>query len=52
MKKAEKAVLIAENCMQLDNSEEAHIELQRVKTELKRVLAIEEQFWRQKSRIK
>ena len=52
MKRAEAAVARAELQIEVDSSEENFIELKRVQAELQRVLTVEEQFWKQKARVK
>nr|XP_027118580.1 uncharacterized protein LOC113735793 [Coffea arabica] len=52
VKKGEAMVAAAELRAQSDLSDEAHLELQRAQANLKRLLAVEEQFWSQKARVK
>ncbi|XP_071923161.1 uncharacterized protein [Coffea arabica] len=52
VKRAEAAVARAELQIEVDSSEENFVELKRVQAELRRVLTVEEQFWKQKSRVK
>ncbi|XP_027082498.1 uncharacterized protein [Coffea arabica] len=52
VREAEAGVLRAEAVVENETSEKAQIELQRAQAELTRSLAIEEQFWRQKARVK
>ena len=52
VKMAEVELLRAEKGVETDASEEAQTELQRVQAELRRALAMEEQFWHQKAKIK
>ena len=48
----EAAVAEAEMRVQGDFSDEAHLELQQAQANLNRQLAVEEQFWNQKARVK
>ncbi|XP_071906129.1 uncharacterized protein [Coffea arabica] len=52
VKTAEAAVARAELQIEVDSSEENFVELKRVQAELRRVLTVEEQFWKQKARVK
>ena len=52
VKRAEAGLLRAEGVVETDASEEAQMELQRAQAELRRTLAVEEQFWHQKARVK
>ena len=52
VREAEAGVLRAEAAVENEALEEAQIELQRAQAELTRSLAIEEQFWQQKARVK
>ena len=52
MRRAEAAVAHAELQLQSDSSDENVVELQWVRAKLRRVLALEEQFWQQKARVK
>ncbi|XP_071924686.1 uncharacterized protein [Coffea arabica] len=52
VREVEAGVLRAEAAVENEASEEAQIELQRAQAELTRSLAIKEQFWRQKARVK
>ncbi|XP_071902080.1 uncharacterized protein [Coffea arabica] len=52
VRKGEAAVAEAEMRVQVDFSDEAHLELQQVQANLNRQSAIEEQFWSQKARVK
>ncbi|XP_071918897.1 uncharacterized protein [Coffea arabica] len=52
VKRAEAAVARAELQIEVDSSEENFVELKRVQAKLRRVLTIEEQFWKQKARVK
>ncbi|XP_027158250.1 uncharacterized protein LOC113759869 [Coffea eugenioides] len=52
VKKGEEVVAAVELRAQADLSVEAQLELQRAQANLKRLLAVEEQFWSQKTRLK
>ncbi|XP_071912243.1 uncharacterized protein [Coffea arabica] len=52
MRSAEMAVQRAEEVVDQDDSEECQIELKKAQAELRHALSIEEQFWRQKARVK
>ncbi|XP_071928129.1 uncharacterized protein [Coffea arabica] len=52
VKKRKAVVAAAKVRAQSDLSDEAHLELQRAQANLKRLLAVEEQFWSQKARVK
>ncbi|XP_071901045.1 uncharacterized protein [Coffea arabica] len=52
VRKGGAAVAEAEMRVQVDLSDEAHLELQQAQANLNRQLAIEEQFWSQKARVK
>ncbi|XP_071912247.1 uncharacterized protein [Coffea arabica] len=52
VRSAEMAVQRAEEVVDQDDSEECQIELNKAQAELRHALSIEEQFWRQKARVK
>ena len=52
VRSAEMAVQRAEESVDNNASEECQIELNKAQAELRHVLSIEEQFWRQKARVK
>ncbi|XP_071928018.1 uncharacterized protein [Coffea arabica] len=52
VRSAEMAVQRAEEVVDQDDSEECQIELKKAQAELRYALSIEEQFWRQKARVK
>ena len=52
VKKGEEVVAAAELRARADLSVETQLELQRAQANLKRLLAVEEQFWSQKTRLK